>query len=225
MGYLNTVFCIFRQDILEEFKSKEVVNSMLVFSLLIVIVFSFIFEPGSDLKNEIVGGILWMSFIFAGLLGLNKSMMTEVQGGNLQALLLAPVDPSSIFFGKVLSNFVFMAMVEVITIPIFTVLYNVNIFAGGALTALVFFLGTYGFAVLGTLFSLISVNSRTREVMLPLLLLPIIVPVILASVQSLNIFVLGNDHSLAYPWLKILAIFDIVFTAVVFAVFDFIVEE
>jgi heme exporter protein B len=118
-----------------------------------------------------------------------------------------------------------MAMVEIITIPIFTVLYNVNVFAGGALTASVFFLGTYGFAVLGTLFSLISVNTRTREVMLPLLLLPILVPVILASVQSLNIFVLGHDHALAYPWLKILLIFDIIFTAVVFAVFDFIVEE
>ncbi|MCD8566811.1 MAG: heme exporter protein CcmB [Geovibrio sp.] len=225
MSYFNTVLCIFRKDILEEFKSKEVVNSMLVFSLLVVVVFSFIFEPGSDMKNEVVGGILWMSFVFAGLLGLNKSMMTEVQGGNLQALLLSPVDPSSVFFGKVISNFTFMAMVEIITIPIFTVLYNVNVFAGGALTAAVFFLGTYGFAVLGTLFSLISVNTRTREVMLPLLLLPILVPVILASVQSLNIFVLGHDHALAYPWLKILLVFDIIFTAVVFAVFDFIVEE
>lgn len=225
MGYLNTVFCIFRKDILEELKSKEVVNSMLVFSLLVVIVFSFIFEPGSDLKNEIVGGILWMSFIFAGLLGLNKSMMTEVQGGNLQALLLAPVDPSAIFFGKVLSNFTFIALVELVTIPVFTVLYNVNIFAGGPITLLVFLLGTYGFAVLGTLFSVIAVNTRTREVMLPLLLLPILVPVILASVQSLNILILGHDHSGAYPWLKILFVFDIIFTAVVFAVFDFIVEE
>jgi heme exporter protein B len=225
MGYFNTVYSIFRKDVLEEFKSKEVVNSMLIFSLLVVIVFSFIFEPGSELKNEIVGGILWMSFIFSGLLGLNKSMMTEVQGGNLQALLLAPVDPSSIFFGKVISNFVFIAMVEAITVPIFTVLYNVNVFTAGPITLLVFFLGTYGFAVLGTLFSIISVNTRTREVMLPLLLLPVLVPVILASVQSLNIFILGRDIAESYPWLKILAIFDIIFTAVVFAVFDFIVEE
>ncbi|WP_022852272.1 heme exporter protein CcmB [Limisalsivibrio acetivorans] len=225
MGYFSTVYNIFRKDVIEELKSREVVNSMLIFSLLVVIVFSFVFEPGSSAKEETVGGILWMSIVFAGILGLNKSMMTEVQGGNLNALMLAPVDKSAVFFGKVISNFTFIAIVEIITIPLFTVLYNVNLFGGGIWTFVTFLLGTYGFAVLGTIFSLISVNTRTREVMLPLLLLPILVPVILASVQSLNVFVMGRDTSEAFMWLKLVAIFDIIFTAVIFAVFDFIVEE
>lgn len=225
MKYLGSISAIVSKDVLHELKSREIVVSMLLFSVLTVVVFSFIFEPGSQFKNEVVGGILWMSFVFAGVLGLNKSMMSEVTGGNFSALLLAPVDRSAIFFGKAISNFLFIAMVEIFTIPLFMVLYNVNIFAYGAMPALIFFLGTYGFAILGTLFSIISVNTRTREVMLPLLLLPIIVPVILSSVQALNIYILGHDPADAVKWLQLLAGFDAIFTVVVFAVFDFIVED
>lgn len=225
MGYFQTITAIVRKDLLHELKSREIVVSMLLFCVLTVIVFSFIFEPGSDFKNHVVGGILWMAVTFAGLLGLNKSMMSEVTGGNFSALLLAPVDRSAIFFGKAISNFLFMTVVEAVTIPLFTVLYNVSLFSSGPMPLVVFFLGTYGFAVLGTLFSIISVNTRTREVMLPLLLLPVMVPVILSSVQALNIYVLGSDPAEAYKWLKLLAVFDIIFTVVVFAVFDFLVED
>lgn len=225
MNYFQTLTAIIRKDLLHELKSREIVVSMLLFSVLTVVVFSFIFEPGSEFKNRVVGGILWMSVTFAGILGLNKSMMSEVSGGNFSALLLAPVDRSAIFFGKAISNFMFMAIVEAITIPLFMVLYNISIFSAGPMPLLVFFLGTYGFAVLGTLFSIISVNTRTREVMLPLLLLPVMVPVILSSVQALNVFVLGYDPAEAYKWLKLIGIFDIIFTVVVFAVFDFIVED
>lgn len=224
-SFFRAVSVIFRKDLLEELKSREVVNSMLVFALLVVIVFSFIFEPGSEMKNEVVGGILWMAITFAGILGLNKSMMTEVQGGNLSALLLAPVDRSAVFFGKVVSNFVFMIMLEFITVPVFMVLYNVNIFAVTFLPIVVFLLGTYGFAVLGTLFSIISVKTKTREIMLPLLLLPVMVPIILAGVQCINIYVLGHDISESYKWLKIMAVFDIIFTAVILSIFDFIIED
>jgi heme exporter protein B len=225
MNYFSSVAAIVRKDLLHELKSREIVVSMLIFSVLTVVVFSFIFEPGSEFKNRVVGGILWMSVIFAGLLGLNKSMMSEINGGNFSALMLAPVDRSAIFFGKAISNFLFMIIVELITVPLFTVLYNVSIFNSGLMPLAVFFLGTYGFAILGTLFSIISVNTRTREVMLPILLLPVMVPVILASVQALNISVLGLDPSEAYKWLKLIFVFDIIFTAVVFAVFDFVVED
>jgi len=225
MKYLSTLMAIIRKDLLHELKSREIVVSMLLFSVLTVVVFSFIFEPGSEFKNRVVGGILWMSVTFAGILGLNKSMMSEINGGNFSALLLAPVDRSAIFFGKAVSNFLFMIIVEAITVPLFMVLYNISIFNSSYLPIAVFFLGTYGFAILGTLFSIISVSTRTREVMLPLLLLPVMVPVILASVQALNIYILGNDVVESYKWLKLLAVFDIIFTVVVFAVFDFIVED
>ncbi|ADD67131.1 cytochrome c-type biogenesis protein CcmB [Denitrovibrio acetiphilus DSM 12809] len=225
MNYMQSLMAIIRKDLLHELKSREIVVSMLLFSVLTVVVFSFIFEPGSEFKNRVVGGILWMAVIFAGLLGLNKSMMSEVNGGNFSALLLAPVDRSAIFFGKAISNFMFMMVVELITIPLFTVLYNISIFNSSYMPMTVFLMGTYGFAILGTLFSIISVNTRTREVMLPLLLLPVMVPVILSAVQALNIYILGEDPALAHKWLSLLAVFDIIFTVVVFAVFDFIVED
>ena len=223
--YFKTIYYIFEKDIMLEMKSKEVINSMLIFSLLTVIVFSFIFEPGAEYKIDLVGGILWMAIVFAGILGLNKSMMSEINGGNLNALLLAPVDKSAIFFGKVLSNFTFLIFMEFVTIPIFTVFYNVNIFKYTLLSVPVFILGTYGFSVLGTLFSIISVKSRTREVMLPILLLPLMIPVILAAIQSINIFIKGDEISDAFRWIKLIVSFDLVFTFVVYAIFDYIVEE
>lgn len=223
--YFKTIYHIFEKDILLELKSKEVINSMLIFSLLTVIVFSFIFEPGAEYKNDLVGGILWMAIVFAGILGLNKSMMSEINGGNLNALLLAPVDKSAIFFGKVLSNFVFLVFMEIITIPVFTIFYNINIFQHNLLSIPVLILGNYGFSILGTLFSIISVKSRTREVMLPILLLPLMIPIILAAIQSINIFINGGAISDANKWIRLIAAFDLIFTFVVYAMFDYIVEE
>jgi len=223
--YFKTIYHIFEKDILLELKSKEVINSMLIFSLLTVIVFSFIFEPGAEYKIDLVGGILWMAIVFAGILGLNKSMMSEINGGNLNALLLAPVDKSAIFFGKVLSNFVFLVFMEIITVPVFTIFYNINIFQHTLLPIPVLILGTYGFSVLGTLFSIISVKSRTREVMLPILLLPLMIPIILAAIQSINIFIKGDAISDADRWIRLIAAFDLIFTFVVYAIFDYIVEE
>ncbi|AEI15782.1 cytochrome c-type biogenesis protein CcmB [Flexistipes sinusarabici DSM 4947] len=224
-NYLSTVFNIVEKDVLLELKSKEVVVSMLLFSLLVVIVFSFIFEPGAAYKDNLVGGILWMAIIFSGVLGLNKSMLNEITGGNLNALLLAPVDRSAVFFGKVFSNFFFLIIMEIITVPIFMVFYNINIFANSLMSIVVLALGTYGFAVLGTLFSLISVKTKTREIMLPLLLLPLMIPIILAGIQCMNIYILGEDVTESYKWLKLIGAFDVIFTAVIYAIFDYIVEE
>lgn len=223
--YFKTIFHIVEKDLLLELKTKEVINSMLVFALLVVVVFSFIFEPGAEYKNDLSAGILWMAFIFSGILGLNKSMMNEINGGNLNALLLAPVDKSAIFFGKAISNFLFMIIMEGITIPIFVIFYDVPILNNFLMTTITLLAGTYGFAVLGTLFSIISVKSKTREVMLPILLLPIIIPVVLSAIQAMNIFLKGDDVADSYKWLQLLAVFDIVFTLVIYVIFDFVIEE
>lgn len=223
--YFKTIFHIVEKDLLLELKTKEVINSMLVFALLVVVVFSFIFEPGAEYKNDLSAGILWMAIIFSGILGLNKSMMNEINGGNLNALLLAPVDKSAIFFGKAISNFLFMMIMEVITILIFVIFYDVPILNNFLMTAITLLAGTYGFAVLGTLFSIISVKSKTREVMLPILLLPIIIPVVLSAIQAMNIFLKGDDVADSYKWLQLLAVFDIVFTLVIYVIFDFVIEE
>ena len=127
MNYFKSIYAILKKDILMEIKSKEVLNSMLVFALLVTVVFSFVFEPGSQTKNEVVGGIFWVAVVFSGLLGLGKTIVSEVQGGNLEALLLSPVDRSAIFFGKFLSNFIFLLVMEAILLPLFTVFYSINI--------------------------------------------------------------------------------------------------
>lgn len=224
MNYFKAIYTIVKKDIIMELRSKEVINSMLVFALLVTVVFSFIFEPGSDTKHEVVGGIFWVAVIFSGLLGLGKSMVSEVQGGNLEALLLSPVDRSAIFFGKFLSNFIFLLFMEAILAPLFTVFYSINIIAHPKVL-LIIFLATYGFCLLGTLFSLISVKTKTREIMLPLMLLPIMVPIILAAILSINVFITGNPPEEASNWITLMVSFDAIFTAVIFAFFGLIIEE
>jgi heme exporter protein B len=225
MGYFRTIFNIIEKDILLELKTKEVINSMLIFALLVVIVFSFIFEPGAEYKIDLAAGILWMAIIFSGILGLNKSMMNEVTGGNLSALLLAPIDRSAIFFGKTFSNFIFILFMEVITIPVYTIFYDISLLDNLLLNIATLLLGTYGFSVLGTLFSIISVKSKTREVMLPILLLPLIIPLVLASIQSMNIFIKGENIEESYKWLQLLLGFDIIFTLVIYLIFEYVIEE
>ena len=224
MNYFRAIFSIVKKDALMEWRSKEAINSMLVFALLVTIVFSFIFEPGSDTKGEVVGGIFWIAVIFSGLLGLNKSMVSEIQGGNLEALLLSPVERSAIFFGKFLSNMLFMLFMEAILIPLFTVFYDVNIIERPEVI-LVIFLATYGFCLIGTLFSIISVKTKTREIMLPLMLLPIMVPVILGAILSTNVFIGGEPSENARNWITLIASFDVIFTAIIFAIFGLIIEE
>ena len=183
MNYFKAVFAILKKDILMELRTKETVNATLVFGVLITLVFSFISEPGSKTEQEIAGGIFWMAVTFSGILGLNKTMMSEIQGGNFEALMLAPIDRSAVFFGKVISNFLFLTILEIILVPLFLVFYNINLISHW-LMIIIILLATYGYSVTGTLFSMISVRTKTREIMLPLLMLPVLIPVIIAAILS-----------------------------------------
>ena len=224
MNYFKALFTIVKKDVLMEMRTKEVVNASLVFAILLVIVFSFIMEPGSEVEKKIAGGIFWMAVTFSGILGLNKTMMSELEGGNFEALMLAPVDKSAIFFGKVISNMLVLILLEIILIPLFLVFYSINIVSHPLMIA-VLFLATYGYALVGTLFSMISVRTNSREIMLPLLLLPIMIPILIAAILSTNIFTSGSDIIYSYNWIKLTAVFDIIFTAVIFGIFSAIIEE
>ncbi len=224
MNYFKALFTIVKKDVLMEMRTKEVVNASLVFAILLVIVFSFIMEPGSEVEKKIAGGIFWMAVTFAGILGLNKTMMSELEGGNFEALMLAPVDKSAIFFGKVISNMLVLILLEIILIPLFLVFYSINIVSHPLMIAVIF-LATYGYALVGTLFSMISVRTNSREIMLPLLLLPIMIPILIAAILSTNIFISGSDIAYSYNWIKLTAVFDIIFTAVIFGIFSAIIEE
>jgi heme exporter protein B len=167
--------------------------------------------------------VLWSTFAFAGTLGLNRSMAIEKDRGCLDGLLLAPVDRSAIYFGKVISNLVFMLIVEMIVLPVYSVLYSVNLFQPGLL--LVILLGSIGYVGVGTLLSAMSVQTRTRDILLPILLFPVVIPVVLSAVKASSGFLTGAEWTEILLPLNLLIAYDIIFIAVAFMVFDNVVEE
>ncbi len=221
--YLRAIGAIVWKDLAAEIRSRELLSAMLVFALLIILIFNFAIELQPALRIAITPGVLWVTFAFAGTLGLNRSMAIEKDRGCLDGLLLAPVDRSAIYFGKALSNLAFMLIIAVIVLPIYSLLYNINIFNPGLL--LVVLLGSIGYVAVGTLLSSMAVQTRTRDVLLPVLLFPVIVPVLLAAVKASGGFLQNLPMNEIWPWLNILLAYDVIFTAVAFIVFDYVIEE
>lgn len=224
MSYFKVIAAIVKKDILMEMRTKQVINAALVFAVLFVVVFSFTMEIGSNMEQKLSGGIFWVSVAFAGILSFNKTIGSETDNGSFEALMLAPVDKSAVFFGKVISNMLFLFLVEVILIPLFLVFYNVNII-GHPLMVAVIILSTYAYSLIGTLFSIISVRTSSKEIMMPLLFLPFMVPVIIAAVLATNVFILGGQIQFSYNWIKLTAVFDIIFTAIIYGIFSLIIED
>jgi heme exporter protein B len=220
---LKATFAIVQKDLAAEFRSFELVSAMLVFSLLVIIIFNFALELDVKVRESVTAGILWTTFAFAGTLGLNRSMSTEKDRGCMDGLLLAPVDRSAIYFGKAISNLTFMLIVEAIVLPVYSVLYNVNLFRFDLLGIIL--LGSIGYVAVGTLLSAMSVQTRAREILLPILLFPVAIPVLLASVKASGGLLAGADFVEILTPLNILIVYDIVFIAVAFMVFDYVVEE
>jgi len=223
IGFLHKVLAIVHKDIIAELRTKEMFSSMFVFALLVIVIFNFAFELRVANVKQVAPGVLWVTFTFAGMLGLNRSFILEKDKGCLEGLLLAPVDRSAIYFGKMLGNLIFMSVVEVIVLPIFWVLFNPPLFSPALILIIV--LGTLGFAGVGTLFSAIAVHTRAREVMLPILLFPIVVPLMIAAVKITGGLLDGQPLSEMRNWLNLLVGFDIIFVTVSYMTFDYVVEE
>jgi heme exporter protein B len=222
-SFLKAIGAIVWKDLVAELRSRELLSAMLVFALLVILIFNFAIELQPNLRSTITPGVLWVTFAFSGTLGLNRSMAVEKDRGCLDGLLLAPVDRSAIYFGKALSNLAFMLIVAIVVLPVYSVLYNINIFNPGLI--LVIFLGSTGYVAVGTLLSSMAVQTRTRDVLLPVLLFPVIVPVLLAAVKASGGFLLNLPMGEIWPWLNILIAYDVIFTAVAYMVFDYVVEE
>jgi len=225
MSGLRKLFILVWKDLLAEFRAKEMLSSMLMFALIVVVVFNFTFDPGSGATKEAGPGILWVAFTFAGVLGLHRSLIHEVERGCLHGLMLAPVDRGVIFLGKAIGNAIFIFLIELPTFLLFSIFFNIDFWKGLDKLAVIFFLGTIGFAAVGTLLSAISVNTRTREIMLPILLFPIEVPVILSAVNATASALAGQNWNAISGWLKILAGFDLIFLLVCFVTFEYVLEE
>jgi heme exporter protein B len=222
-SFLKAVGAVVWKDLQAEFRSRELFSAMLVFSLLIILIFNFALELDVKTRQSVTAGVLWATFAFAGTLGLNRSMAIEKDRGCLDGLLLAPVDRSAIYFGKVISNLAFMLIVELIVLPVYSVLYSVNLFQPGLL--LVILLGSIGYAGVGTLLSAMSVQTRTRDILLPILLFPVVIPVLLAAVKASSGFLANADWEEIILPLNLLIAYDVIFIALAFMVFDSVVEE
>ncbi len=222
-SYVKAVGAIIWKDLRAEFRSWELVSAMLVFSLLAILIFNFALELDPKTRQSVTSGVLWSTFAFAGTLGLNRSMALEKDRGCLDGLLLAPVDRSAIYFGKFISNLAFMLIVEAIVLPVYSVLYNANLFQPGLI--LVILLGSVGYTAVGTLLAAMSVQTRTRDILLPILLFPVAFAVLLAAVKASGGFLNGADFSEISFSINLLIAYDVIFIAASFMLFDNIVEE
>jgi heme exporter protein B len=222
-GYLGKVATIIWKDVVSELRTKEMFSSMLVFALLVTVIFSFAVDPRAVDMRELAPGLLWVAFSFSGILGLNRSFALEKARNSLEGLMLTPVDRSGIYLAKMLGNFVFLSVVELVVLPLFWVLYNLTAFP--LALALVVPLGTLGFVAAGTLFAAMTVNTRAREVMLPMLLLPVSVPVIVASVKSTAALMTGDTLADIAGWLQLMVACDVVFIVLAVLIFEYVIEE
>ena len=221
--FLRPVLIIAWKDILLEIRTRDIVISVGVFAILVIVVFNFALAVTPQLVNSLAPGILWVSFSFAGVLAMNRAFVLEKDRGSLEGLLLCPVSRDAIYLGKMLSILVFMLVVEAVLLPIFAALFNFTAFSVGLIGAIL--LATVGFAAVGTLFSAIAVNTRSREIMLPVLFFPVVVPVIIGAVEASGAAIGGTSATSVVRWLQLIAVFDLVFLVVCPWIFQFVLEE
>jgi len=222
-AFLKAVGALVWKDLAAELRSRELISAMLVFSLLVILIFNFALELDAKTRAGVTAGVLWVTLAFAGTLGLNRSLAMEKDRGCLDGLLLAPVDRTAIYFGKMIANLVFMLLVAAIVLPVYSVLYTVNLFLPGLL--LVILLGSLGYVAVGTLLAGMAVQTRTRDILLPILLFPVIIPLLVAAVKASSGYLQALAMSDITPWLNLLLVYDIIFTAASFMVFEYVVEE
>src|SRR5574341_604642 len=221
MTFVRDSLSIAAKDLRAELRTKEALNASLSFALVILLLFSFAFEPTAEQTREISGGLLWMVFAFAGALILNRSFARELPNDCLDALVSSPVSGAALYFGKSLANVVLLLAVELISLPVFGVFYNVRWARQFWPLMLVMALATWGLTVIGTMFSALTVNLRLRELMLPTLVYPMLIPGLMAAIQLTTPLIAGQPLSGDLSaWLKLLVGFDIIFTALALALVE-----
>ncbi len=214
------------KDFRIEARAKELLNSMLLFSFLVLVVFSIAFSDLTASSGDVAtlgSGVLWICFVFAGTLGFSRAFASETQNGAIQALKICPISPISIYLGKVVFTVSIMLIVEVITIILFSILFNFAVLS--PLFVLIVLGGTIGFASVGVLLSALVQNIRAKEIMLPVLLLPLLVPVLIPAVSATSAVFEGGDLSTISTYLRLLFVYDIVFLAVASLVFEYVIED
>ena len=218
MSYARIVWAHLAKDLRLEWRSKDAINGMLFFSLLVVVLFSFAFDPTMAVSRQIAGGILWVALLFASTTALNQTWTRELRHQVLDAQRMAPSPASALFLAKVLANFLFVTMIQVVLGPLFIIFYNLHALGQGWWMAVVLPLGTLALVVNGTFFAALSLRTRNREMLLPLILFPVSIPALLAMVQSTSAILTGeSDPGL---WINMLAGYDIIFMTLCLLMFE-----
>jgi heme exporter protein B len=211
--FLRQAWTIASKDLRTELRNKEVINAALAFSVVVLLLFSFSFDPVSNPDvRDMAGGLLWIIYLFAGILILNRSFAREAENDCMEALIASPVSGGALFAGKAFANGVLLVAVELISLPLFSVFYGARWGDSFPALFLVLVLGTWGFTAVGTIFSAVTANSRLRELMLPLLVFPICLPAMMACVELTTLLLMGEPIGDSLAWLRLLIGFDIIFT-------------
>ena len=222
-AYWRAVLAVFLKDLRMEARTRETVGGVLVFALLVAFIFNFTFDPTPSILAVVGPGIVWVAYTFTGFLGLNRAFAMERERGTLDGLLLAPVGRDSIYLGKLLGTTALMLTVELLMLPAFLVLYDLSLMTPWFLA--IAFVATLGFASAGTLFSAIAVHTRAREVLLPLLMLPVVLPVIMAAVASTGFVLDGGGWAEFGRWFQLMVAFDVLFLVLSSLTFEFVLED
>jgi heme exporter protein B len=219
--FLSQTIAILWKDIRYELRSRQTWTGMGLFAVIVLVIFNFAFDLRVDTMAAVAPGALWVAFVFASILGLGRTIAAEREKGSLDRLLLCPVDRKAIYLAKLLGNLLFIGVVELVALPIFVILFNLPLQAGPLL--LIVALGTLGIAAVGTLFSAMAAATQARELLLPILIFPLIVPVVIGSVRATSDLIapVANEP----PWLGLIAAFDVIFLSVSLLTFEFVVEE
>mgnify|MGYP001610166717 FL=1 len=225
MIFARRAWVVVWKDLLVERRSKETLNALFFFSLLLLFVFQFALGPARERLAATLPGLLWLGFILAGLLGLGRTFVLERENDCWEGLLLAPGDKSAIYVGKLAGNLLLMLVVEAMLLALFVIFFNIEIAAALPGLALVVLLGTVGFAAVGTLFAAMTAQVRARELLFPVLLLPVQVPVLLGAVKATEAVLLGEPLGAVAHWLKLLAAADVIYVAAGVLTFDFLLES
>jgi len=225
MSALAAVRLLVWKDLVLELRTKEILTAMTIFAMLVAVVFNFAFSPSPQQAAGLLPGMLWITLAFASTLGLSRSFVLERDQQCLEALRLFPFDPGLIYAGKVASNLLFLLAVELLVLPALAAIAGVPVLPAAAPLAVVLVLGSIGLVVVGTLFSAMSVNTRIREVLLPVLLFPLAAPVLISGTKATLGILAGGGLAAVMPGVRILIAFDAVFAVIGYLVFEYVLEE
>src|ERR1700729_1124004 len=217
MTFASVALATLTKDIRLEWRSKDALNSMLFFSLLVVVIFVFSFDPLAEESRHIVGGLVWVAFLFAAVVALNQTWARELRNQVLDAYRVSPAPATALFLAKSVGNFLFVSVLEALMVPLFVIFYNLRVLGPAWQLLPIALLGTWALVVNGTFFAAMSLRTRSREIMLPLLLFPISIPALLAMVQATTSILSGEG---ARFWIVLLVTYDVVFTTVSLLLFE-----